>query len=491
VKTMLATAAVVLSAALASAQQTPPAPACEVHDPCQAPRRLGETAVIFLGDSGYGPGGASEWGPHAQGAVAHQMQKLCPRPDLIFFLGDNVYWKGSPDLFAPRFDTMYRYLFDADNRRVHAALGNHDVKGCQVSRVPGFDPGQTCADSLARLIREDVARDAPAGAVSEAVRAQQEEAVLVPDVLSRAAAVSPLDCPPAFDSAYEQDQMAGGEQCYATQALSHTPFGYLQKAGNPLRFYTVDWPPPGKPDPALEGPKLRVLVADSNTLRAHASLLPPPHEAGEGRSDRLQVLWIENQLRTSPDAWRFVILHHPAFSPKGCVFKLFGTCVGGHADEPALHAQLLDAYGIRRAEGEAPSLRSHASYRPDVVMAAHNHFYARSLPLDALGYPARAEGDGIRYFITGGGGAPLYRLQPLHSRYARGQAVHHFTYWRFRGDEAFFWVIDSEGQVHDSGCFRRGDNGDRCIASGTHTSDVVTCGEAPALAKQACPAPRP
>lgn len=478
-------------AAAAAHAQTPPPPACDPHDPCQTPRRVGETAVILLGDSGYGPGGASEWGPHAQGAVAQQMHAICPRPDLIFFLGDNVYWKGSPDLFAPRFDTMYRYLFDAENRRVHAALGNHDVKGCQVSRVPGFDPGTTCADSLGRLIREDVARDAPAGAVSEAVRAQQEEAILVPDVLTRAAAVSPLDCPPAFDSAYEQDQMAAGGSCYATQALSHTPFGYLQKAGNPLRYYTVDWPPPGKPTPELQGPKVRVLVTDSNTLRAHASLLPPPHEAGEGRSDRLQVLWMENQLRTAADAWRIIVLHHPAFSPKGCVFKLLGTCVGGHADEPGLHGQLLDSYGIRPTPGETPSLRTHASYRPDLIVAAHNHFYARSLPLDALGYPARATGDGIRYFITGGGGAPLYRLQPLHARYAKGQAVHHFTYWRFRGDEAFFWAIDSRGGVQDSGCFRRGDNADRCIASGTHTSDVVTCGEAPALAKAACPAPKP
>ena len=478
--------AAVLAASPAAAEP-PMTPACDVSDPCDTPRRVGETAIIFLGDSGYGAGGASEWGPHAQGAVAESMQRLCPRPDLVFFLGDNVYWKGSPDLFAPRFDTMYRYLFDEDRRRVHAALGNHDVKGCQVSRLPAFDPGETCADALSRLVRVDVSRDAPEGEVAEAVRAQSREAVLLEDVLARAAGVSPADCPPGFDSAYEQAQADAAGACYASQALRHTPFGYLQKAGNPLRYYTVDWPPPGKAVPELEGPKARVLVLDSNTLAAHASLLPPP--AGEGRRDRLQVLWIENQLRTAADAWRFLILHHPAFSPKGCVFKLFGKCIGGHGDEPALHAQLLEAFGASAPPGDAPTARTHAPFRPDVVLAAHNHFYARSRAVDALGYAARVEGDGVRYLITGGGGAPLYRQMPLHARYAKGAVSHHFTYWRLRGDEAFFWAIDPGGGVLDSGCFRRGENADRCIARGGYESDDLTCGE-PALAPEACPPPR-
>ena len=116
-------------------------------------------SIVLLGDSGYGEGGASEWGGHAQATVAQGDRRPRPRPDLVFFLGDNIYWGGSPDLFGPRFDTMYRNLFDADHRRVHAALGNHDVKGCQVAREPGYAAGQSCLDALERAVREDVRRD--------------------------------------------------------------------------------------------------------------------------------------------------------------------------------------------------------------------------------------------------------------------------------------------------------------------------------------------
>ena len=131
----LALLAASLGAAVAApaSARAQPAPACAVADPCTAPRRAGEVSMVLLGDSGYGEGGASEWGGHAQAAVAKSIDALCPRPDLVFFLGDNIYWGGSPDLFGPRFDTMYRNLFDVDRRRVHAALGNHDVKGCQVA----------------------------------------------------------------------------------------------------------------------------------------------------------------------------------------------------------------------------------------------------------------------------------------------------------------------------------------------------------------------
>ncbi len=41
-------------------------------------------------------------------------------------------------------------------------------------------------------------------------------------------------------------------------------------------------------------------------------------------------------------------------------------------------------------------------------MAAHNHAYARSHPLDTAGKPVTTGKGGVRYFVTGGGGAPLY-----------------------------------------------------------------------------------
>src|SRR5205814_138584 len=163
-----------------------------------------------------------------------------------------------------------------------------------------------------------------------------------------------------------------------------------------------------------------------------------------------QLLWMENQLRTAPaGAWTFTVMHHPAFSPRGCVFRFLGHCVGGHDDEAGLKAQLQGAWG------PAADDRANGLYHPDFVVTAHNHFYARTRALDGLGYPTRQDGAGVRYFVTGGGGAPLYRQQPLHSRYAVGGSFHHFVYMRLQPGTAFFWAIDETGHVRDSGCLHR------------------------------------
>jgi hypothetical protein len=454
-----------------------PAPACSIADPCTQARRPGEVAIVLLGDSGYGEGGASEWGGHAQAAVAKSIDAVCPRPDLVFFLGDNIYWGGSPDLFGPRFDTMYRNLFDAEHRRVHAALGNHDVKGCQVAREPGYAAGQSCLDALERAVREDVRREGtPASGAAPSAQANEAGDLaarwLAPEVRDRALKVPLADCPSAFDAAYEQSQAAGGS-CYASAALRHTEFGYARRGEIPLRYYTVDWPSVAGGSDTRE-PRVRVLVVDSNTLDVVGGLIPPATDPRARRTDELQLLWMENQLRTAPDGtWKITLMHHPVYSPRGCVFRFLGRCIGGHDDEEGLKAQLHATWGAGEDE------RSNGTHHPDFVFTAHNHFYARTRAVDGLGYPATATGAGVRYFVTGGGGAPLYRQQPLHARYAAGGSFHHFTYLRLQPDVAFFWAVDDRGQVKDSGCFRRGEAIDRCIAQGTFTTATVTCGEPP------------
>jgi Calcineurin-like phosphoesterase len=474
----------------ARAQAPPAAPACSVADPCTKSRRPGEVSIVLLGDSGYGEGGASEWGGHGQAAVARRIDGLCPRPDLVFFLGDNIYWGGSPDLFGPRFDTMYRNLFDADRRRVHAALGNHDVKGCQVASEPGFLVGQSCLDALESAVREDVRREgttaaAPAPSARAVEAGELAARWLAPEVRDRASKIPLADCPSAFDAAYEQAQAGGeGGTCYASAALRHMEFGYARRGEIPLRYYTVDWPSiAGAGDPGE--PRVRVLVADSNTLDVEGGLLPAPAAAAgpRPRTDELQLLWMENQLRTAPEGtWTMTLMHHPPYSPRGCVFRFLGRCIGGHDDEEGLKEQL------RLAWGGGEDVRSNGTHHPDFVFTAHNHFYARTRALDGLGYPALAPGSGVRYFVTGGGGAPLYRQQPLHARYAAGGAFHHFVYMRVQSDVAFFWAIDDRGGVKDSACVRRGEVVDRCIASGTFDSAALACGEPPATGA-ACAAP--
>ncbi len=228
---------------------------------------------------------------------------------------------------------------------------------------------------------------------------------------------------------------------------------------------------------------MRVLVADSNTLDVLGGLLPPPDATGARRTDQLQLLWMENQLRTAPEgAWKITLMHHPVYSPRGCVFRFLGKCIGGHDDEEGLKAQLHAAWGAGDDE------RSNGGHHPDFVFTAHNHFYARTRALDGLGYPTTGPGTGVRYFVTGGGGAPLYRQQPLHARYAAGGSFHHFVYLRLQSDAAFFWTIDERGGVKDSGCFRHDDAVDRCITQGTFKSATLACGDPPS-SNGTCPAP--
>jgi hypothetical protein len=205
--------------------------------------------------------------------------------------------------------------------------------------------------------------------------------------------------------------------------------------------------------------------------------VPEPYTPA--RWDHLQALWLENQLRTTPaGAWRITVLHHPPWSPRGCAFKALGKCVGGHADDEAVMRALAATYVRQDA---ARGIAVHAEHRPDLVIGSHNHFYARSKPIDPAGYPTAEPGQGVRYFVTGGGGAPLYRLMPLHARFAAAGSYHHFLYLRLRGDQAFHWTIDVRGKVRDGGCFVRGESVDRCITSGGPESDDLVCG-APAPA---------
>lgn len=145
--------------------------------------------------------------------------------------------------------------------------------------------------------------------------------------------------------------------------------------------------------------------------------------------------------------WKIVAMHHPPYTPRGCVCRLFGRCLGGHADEVGLSKQLAGAW-----EDMEP---------PDLVMTAHNHAYARSHPLDRGGAPVTSGKGGVRYFVTGGGGAPLYGIDAKDARFAKALTTYHFVYFRLTANSAFFWVIDGSGRVRDSGCFAKGSNVDR------------------------------
>lgn len=148
--------------------------------------------------------------------------------------------------------------------------------------------------------------------------------------------------------------------------------------------------------------------------------------------------------------WKFVVMHHPPHTPRSCACRIFGKCIGGHGDEPRLREQLR-----KSLEDLEP---------PDVMIAAHNHIYARSHPLDPAGQPVTTGKGGVRHFVTGGGGAPLYAIKGEDSRFPKALSMYHFVYLRLTATAAFYWAIDAGGSVRDSGCFEKGSNVDHPLS---------------------------
>jgi 3',5'-cyclic AMP phosphodiesterase CpdA len=92
-----------------------------------------------------------------------------------------------------------------------------------------------------------------------------------------------------------------------------------------------------------------------------------------------QFLWLQRELQNQPRC-TLAFWHHPRFTS------------GPNGDNPQTGPiwELLYGAGV------------------DVVLAGHDHVYERYLPMNPDGQLDR--GRGIRQFISGGGGAPLYRF---------------------------------------------------------------------------------
>jgi len=99
--------------------------------------------------------------------------------------------------------------------------------------------------------------------------------------------------------------------------------------------------------------------------------------------------------------------------------------------------------------------------------------YARSHPLDASGKPVTSGKGAVRYFVTGGGGAPLYAIDKPDPRFAKAQTMYHFLYLRLTATTAFFWAMDAGGHVRDSGCFEKGSNVDHPLSPNFQYDDAL------------------
>ncbi len=134
--------------------------------------------------------------------------------------------------------------------------------------------------------------------------------------------------------------------------------------------------------------------------------------------DRAQLTWLDTAFGNTGTKWRISFFHHPLYSS------------GDHAEEsrdvirPALEPALV-ANGVH------------------VVFSGHDHLYERIAPQQ-----------GIRYFVSGGGGRNLYGFHK--SAFDEvGSSEHHFMVVEIAGDQMFFEAITPQGRTLDCGVLWR------------------------------------
>lgn len=157
-------------------------------------------------------------------------------------------------------------------------------------------------------------------------------------------------------------------------------FSVPDNGGDSERYYSFDYA------------NARVLVLDSN---AHSFSLTG------------QTAWIERELSAARQDDRirhlFVVMHHPPYSI---------SLHGGQRDLRERWTPLFEKYGV------------------SAVFSGHDHAYQR------------AERNGVRYFVTGGAGAPLYPRSP------RASAIDKSAVQRFERAFHFLRVTVSAGIVN-------------------------------------------
>lgn len=124
-----------------------------------------------------------------------------------------------------------------------------------------------------------------------------------------------------------------------------------------------------------------------------------------------QLTWLENVLKTSHSKHTFVFLHHP----------LYTSLWKGHHSHDSLDKYPEDRDGLQAL---------FAKFRIAAVFAGHEHYYEKRTV------------DGVRHFIAGGGGAPMYDAEEQGGFF-------HFILVTVDGDNVSGEVIDINGTIRD------------------------------------------
>lgn len=131
-------------------------------------------------------------------------------------------------------------------------------------------------------------------------------------------------------------------------------------------------------------------------------------------NDQMQLQWLMGAFADAGSKWRIAFFHHPLYSS------------GQHADESA---------SVIRPAFETALTRSGVN----VAFSGHEHLYERVAPQH-----------GIRYFVSGGGGRYLYKVNKSAFDDV-AVSTHHFMVVEIAGDELFYEALNPNGTVIDCG----------------------------------------
>jgi hypothetical protein len=150
-----------------------------------------------------------------------------------------------------------------------------------------------------------------------------------------------------------------------------------------------------------------VLIIDSNSSM----------EPGQA-----QYEWLRQQLRSKRQRFTLVAFHHAPFTSGPHA----GLAPDGTPNEWPLDqgrrflAPLFEMYGV------------------DLVLNGHDHLYERSYK------------DGVYYVVTGGGGAPLYKINSVENPYQQvAVAVNHYVTLDVESTAITLTAIDADGAIID------------------------------------------
>lgn len=130
-----------------------------------------------------------------------------------------------------------------------------------------------------------------------------------------------------------------------------------------------------------------------------------------------QYRWLEHDLASSMKPWKIIALHEPGWS---CASS---SLLQGHPNNTGVQnyiQPLCKKYGV------------------PLVIAGHNHYYARALV------------DGVTHLTTGGGGAPLYAPRIGEPNIVAAAETFHYCRFEIIDDMLSCDVVRPDGSIVDS-----------------------------------------